>query len=115
MTHLWPLFVLSNFSRLLIRWYRFSLSYDQESLSAANAKCSCEMALACLCTNACKSGLPVKAEPLGDMARLEVEVKGSMFWKGGEILGARASLEVRSNAMGGDLARFGTGAGGVPT
>lgn len=106
--------MLSNFSRLLIRWYRFSLSYDQESLSAANAMCSCVMALACLCTNACKSGLPGKAEPLGDMTRLDVDVKGSMFWKGGEILGASASLEVRSKAMGGDLARFGTCAGGVP-
>ena len=35
--------------------------------------------------------------------------------KGGEILGARASLEVRSKAMGGDLARFGARTGGVPT
>ena len=42
-------------------------------------------------------------------------MKGSMFWKGGEIRGARASLEVRSKAMGGDLARFGASAGGVST
>lgn len=40
-------------------------------------------------------------------------MKGSMFWNGGEIRGASASLEVRSKAMGGDLARFGARAGGV--
>jgi hypothetical protein len=49
------------------------------------------------------------------MTRLEVEVNGSMFWYAseGEMKGARASLEVRSKAIGGDLARLG-GAGGVP-
>jgi len=47
------------------------------------------------------------------MTRLEVEVNGSMFWYAseGEMKGARASLEVRSKAIGGDLARFGAGGG----
>ena len=73
------------------------------------------MALACLCTSACKSGLPPYAEPLGDMARLEVDMNGSMLWKlsGGEMKGASASLEVRSKAIGGDLARFGAGGASV--
>jgi hypothetical protein len=37
-----------------------------------------------------------------------------MFWYAseGEMKGARASLEVRSKAIGGDLARFGAARGG---
>lgn len=45
------------------------------------------------------------------MTRLDVDMNGSILWKlsGGDMKGASASLEVRSKAMGGDLARFGAG------
>lgn len=45
------------------------------------------------------------------MTRLDVDMNGSTLWKlsGGDMKGASASLEVRSKAMGGDLARFGAG------
>lgn len=60
----------------------------------------------------CKSGLSPKKDPLGDMMRPEGDRKGSVFWRasGGDAIGATsASLDVLSNARGGDLARCAAG------